>query len=310
MKKIILSIAILCSTLSSFGQTTGSQKKLIGKWAIEEGSKQHYFNNLITNTKKSNPAAAAQMETNKEGILQLLNDYTFDYKADGTLEVLTPQGPQLIKWKLVDNNTTIETVRTNGTTKNEKIIELSATKLKLINADAGYEEVVFIKAKSEAKTASKNDYTLVEKQNDKNAINKLIGDFKTAIIKKDSVTLTSLFYNNTIVWISAAHKKSLDFVRLMDKKRKQVDTQGAYQMMNDPRYAKIKTEEVFYNPVITTDGEIGSVSFSYKFLSDEQVSNWGSENWQLVKVDNDWKILHLLYSYHFPTITTLPTYMK
>lgn len=65
-------------------------------------------------------------------------------------------------------------------------------------------------------------------------------------------------------------------------------------------------EEVFLNPEIVTDGRIGSISFDYAFKSAGIITNWGKENWQLIKSGSNWLILNLVYSVHLQEVNPAP----
>jgi hypothetical protein len=55
-------------------------------------------------------------------------------------------------------------------------------------------------------------------------------------------------------------------------------------------------EEKFYNVRIRTDGSVASLSSDYSFWSNNQKSNWGEENWELVFNGMDWKIAVIIGS--------------
>jgi hypothetical protein len=39
-------------------------------------------------------------------------------------------------------------------------------------------------------------------------------------------------------------------------------------------------------------------------------TNWGAESWQLVKINNSWKIYNLMYTFNFLNVKPLPKSMK
>ena len=59
-------------------------------------------------------------------------------------------------------------------------------------------------------------------------------------------------------------------------------------------------EEVFRDPVIDTDGEIASVNFNYSLLVNGKEEHWGLEMWHLVRSDNGWKIISVIWSQRDP----------
>lgn len=65
-------------------------------------------------------------------------------------------------------------------------------------------------------------------------------------------------------------------------------------------------KEKFYNISIETDGVIASINFDYTFHIGEKVIQWGNENWDLVKLNNQWLITDVIYSIRFPDIESFP----
>lgn len=61
-----------------------------------------------------------------------------------------------------------------------------------------------------------------------------------------------------------------------------------------------QSEERISNLSIKTDGEIGSVHFDYEYVTGNRVTNWGQENWQLVRTETGWKIFSVVYTIREP----------
>lgn len=59
-------------------------------------------------------------------------------------------------------------------------------------------------------------------------------------------------------------------------------------------------EEVFSNIDIGADGAMATQVFDFVSLSGGKEGNRGLEAWQLVKSDNGWKIVSLIYSNQLP----------
>ena len=51
---------------------------------------------------------------------------------------------------------------------------------------------------------------------------------------------------------------------------------------------------------IDTDGEVASVSFDYVYLSNDKISNSGREKWLLVRTEDGWKIISVVYTIRLP----------
>lgn len=147
-------------------------------------------------------------------------------------------------------------------------------------------------------------------EKDHEAIRQVVAAFKDAIKFKNLPALRSVFYNGDIRWLSSGHPPSRAFAeRLSGEPVPVVDTRGAHEMLDDPRMKALAFEERFYAPKIVTDGQIATVTFDYDFRVNGQVQNWGAETWQMVKTEDGWRILQLLFSYHLPQVTRPPERM-
>lgn len=139
------------------------------------------------------------------------------------------------------------------------------------------------------------------------AIRALMQQFDQAIQKKDLGALRDLFFEGRIVWRSTAHPSSRAMLeRAGGRTVKAVEEQGAYEMLQDPRTASLAFRETFGEPAIVTDGQMASVTFNYDFRINDRIQNWGLENWQLAKVDNQWKIVSLLFSVRLQALEAAP----
>jgi hypothetical protein len=61
-----------------------------------------------------------------------------------------------------------------------------------------------------------------------------------------------------------------------------------------------RIEEVFRDVVIDTDGEIASVNFDYSMLLNGEEQHWGREMWHLVRTDDGWRIISVIWSQKDP----------
>jgi hypothetical protein len=61
----------------------------------------------------------------------------FEYKADNTYEIQTPQGPQTGKWSFIQNNTVLLISREGKPDRKDQVLEISATRLRLVNTERG-----------------------------------------------------------------------------------------------------------------------------------------------------------------------------
>jgi hypothetical protein len=133
-------------------------------------------------------------------------------------------------------------------------------------------------------------------------VQQVIDTFRTSIIAKDKVTLSSLFMSNNNSWMLVFGD---DMYRRMKAKRPGASKikPGSYQeFANYIGASHQRLEERFSNLRIHTDGAVAAVYFDYVFLMDGKESNRGNETWQLVNTRDGWKISALSYSIDSATL--------
>lgn len=131
---------------------------------------------------------------------------------------------------------------------------------------------------------------------DKQEIHQLLNSFMQSIIKKDSVIFNSLFFEGNVNWIGVIKEKSQaktieDNPSIVKNYFTSTYTSFIQSILQDK-----KSEEKFENIVIHNDNVIASVTFDYSFWSEDSMTNWGNEYWQLVKINGKWKISSVLFS--------------
>lgn len=138
------------------------------------------------------------------------------------------------------------------------------------------------------------------------AIQDVVEKFRTSIIERDKTTFVTLFFSEKpeqVVW-----QFSNDDARIARFRKTKPEARKArhlpevnYLTFIDSIVAsKNPSEEVFKDIRIDTDGEIGAVAFDYEFLSDGKQTNWGREMWQLVRTEEGWKIISVIWTIHDP----------
>lgn len=132
-------------------------------------------------------------------------------------------------------------------------------------------------------------------------IQKVVDTFQTSLKAHDAKTLGSLFVADGKGWYTALGEASLNKIR-KEHPGKDVPRYkpGSWQEFTDfVGKAKGPIEERFHNVRIQTDGAIGTVYFDFDFLMDGKVQNHGAETWQMLRTDDGWKIVAMLYSSNF-----------
>lgn len=128
------------------------------------------------------------------------------------------------------------------------------------------------------------------------AIEKVVEQFKAAIIAHDGKTLASLFLQDHDSWLSVADEAKWAKVKALNPQARKVLPSSWKKFSTFIEDAKMPVEERFYNVRIDTNGAVASVWFDFDFLVDGKVTNRGSESWQMVRAENGWKISSMLYS--------------
>ena len=135
-KKLLFSIAVI-AICSAFTVANNPSQDIVGKWKIDEGSIDGVTRSIISFTQKTNPDLAEQMEEQIDGVKQMVRSLTIQYKADNSYEIQTPQGPQTGKWHFENNNTYLVATRDGKPDRRDSVLEISTTRLKIINRERG-----------------------------------------------------------------------------------------------------------------------------------------------------------------------------
>ena len=130
-------------------------------------------------------------------------------------------------------------------------------------------------------------------------IEAVVEAFRTAIIDKDKERFVKLFLHENITWQDVTSDANLQRIREKRPEAAKVrfDPKDNYLSFIDGIVSdKEKSEEKFRNVKIDTDGDIASVYFDYTFNQDGRETNHGEEAWHLVKTDDGWKIVSVIWS--------------
>jgi ketosteroid isomerase-like protein len=127
-------------------------------------------------------------------------------------------------------------------------------------------------------------------------INTVLEEFRQDIIHKDGSALTKLVLNPNVLFHSVNSQEQVDSAR---RSNAQFDGIGPSALDGFAKFlatSKDKLEEKFHNIEIHQDGDLGLATFSYDFLVNDKVTNFGIEHWILCKIDGQWKILSLVWT--------------
>lgn len=127
----------------------------------------------------------------------------------------------------------------------------------------------------------------------------VIEAFRTAIIDKDKARFTRLFLPGNVAWQDVTGDANLQRIREKrpEASKVRVDPKDNYLSFIDGIVSdKDRSEEKFRNVKIDTDGDVASVYFDYSFHSNDRETNHGKEAWHLVRTDDGWKIVSVIWS--------------
>jgi hypothetical protein len=137
MKKILFLSLVIVTLFSGFTLLTDPSKDILGKWKIDEGSIDGVTSTVIALAGKTNPDLAAQLEEQKDAVKDMVRNMSFEYRADNTYEIQTPQGPQVGKWTFAENNKYLLISRAGKPDRRDSVLEISPSRLRLINTERG-----------------------------------------------------------------------------------------------------------------------------------------------------------------------------
>jgi len=144
--------------------------------------------------------------------------------------------------------------------------------------------------------------------NDVNAIKAVVEAFRVAVLNKDKATYMSLFFSDkpeAIGWQAVVDDTKLALIqkeRPQAIKARPIPGNNFVALIDSVVASKTVEEEKISNIVVDTDGEIASASFDYEYVSGGKISNWGKEQWQLVRTEQGWKIFSVIYTIRDPRL--------
>ncbi len=127
-------------------------------------------------------------------------------------------------------------------------------------------------------------------------IMQIIEDFRISIIEKDEERFLDLFYNGPVPWLGVWSDSSLDDWPDPNDVPPKVFSDTHEHFIEGIANSTRDMEETFSDIEIKSDGDIASVYFKYSFLNNGYKTNWGDEEWQLVRTSSGWKINSVIYS--------------
>lgn len=128
------------------------------------------------------------------------------------------------------------------------------------------------------------------------AIGLVVQQFQSAIIAKDGPALAALFLPDHNSWLSVLDDATYAEAKARNPAVRKVHASTWQEFVEMVKNSRKPLEERFRNVRIESNGAVASVYFDFDFLADGAINNRGAESWQLVRVENGWKISSMLYS--------------
>jgi hypothetical protein len=138
------------------------------------------------------------------------------------------------------------------------------------------------------------------------AVKQVVEQFRVAILNKDKTTYLGLFFSSKpdeIGWQAVVDDAGLEArkrSRPQAVKARRISTNNFVALIDSVVASKTTEEEKISNVSVDTDGEIASASFDYVYQTDGKATNWGREQWQLVRTEQGWKIFSVVYTIRDP----------
>ncbi|MFD0792931.1 lipocalin-like domain-containing protein [Mucilaginibacter litoreus] len=143
MKVKLITSGVITLALSAFTSPSTPEKDIIGTWKIDDASVNTTVKHTIAKIIETNPDAAEQIEEHKDEIVDLVKGLRVVFRQDKTYESQSAQGTNAGTWEITDKGHTLKIDRKDGKNRKDSILEISATRLKLINRSLG-DTAVFV----------------------------------------------------------------------------------------------------------------------------------------------------------------------
>ena len=128
------------------------------------------------------------------------------------------------------------------------------------------------------------------------AIRQVVQQFQSSIVAHDGKSLGALFVQDHDSWLSVLDAATYARVKARNPAAQKVERSTWREFAESVQNSPKPVEERFYNVRIDTNGTVGSVYFDFDFVVEGKITNRGAENWQMVRIEDGWKISSMLFS--------------
>ncbi|MBR0642727.1 YybH family protein [Plastoroseomonas hellenica] len=127
-------------------------------------------------------------------------------------------------------------------------------------------------------------------------VDHLIAAYHEAVVEHDGARLAALFMPEGTAWFSALTDAGLARARARAPNAPKVRPGSVMAFVALVTNSKDRLDPQHSDLRIRTDGTVATVTFDFRFLINGDVQNSGIESWQLVKGDDGWRIVSIIYS--------------
>ena len=137
-------------------------------------------------------------------------------------------------------------------------------------------------------------------QSDADNIRAVAQAFRQAIVDKDETAFMALFLDERTTWLSVASEARLAAARsagLPAPRRVRTDPDRTpLSFIRGIVESDGPHDEVFSDMRISSDGDIASLYFDFTYLFNGRPINAGREAWLLVRTEDGWRIVSVIWS--------------
>lgn len=134
----------------------------------------------------------------------------------------------------------------------------------------------------------------------------IVESFQKAIAEKDSNSFKSLFFHDNVAFTGIMSEATENSIKKNYPEFEGVAVSESSRFIREICMSQKAQREAFYNVRMTSDGNIGHISFDYGYYSAEKLAQWGHEMWLLVREGEKWLITDVTYSIRFPKVEVFP----
>ena len=129
----------------------------------------------------------------------------------------------------------------------------------------------------------------------------LIAAYHEAVAGHDGARLSQLFMPQGTAWFTVLSEKGWAQMRSKRPETPKVRPGSVADFVQLVSTSKAALDPQHTDLHVTSDGEIATVTFDFRFLMDGKEQNRGAESWQLIRTAEGWRIVSIIFSSSPPT---------